>query len=75
MIVALETGGFIVRRRDSADRRRLVLNLTRSGQAVLDRYRPAVSAIEASMLGDINAADTARFRQLIMSCRQALLGG
>src|SRR5665213_2185715 len=50
MVVILCERGLIVRHRDPADRRRLVLALTAQGRKLLKAYRSKVADLEAEML-------------------------
>jgi DNA-binding MarR family transcriptional regulator len=74
MIVILEGRGLIRRRRDDADRRRLVLSLTATGRKMLRRFEPRVAALEAEMLADLTAAQAAELRKSLLSCRAAVAG-
>ena len=56
----LERTGHIERRRDTVDRRRLVVSLTRSGRGVLDQIR---STDIADVLVAAHLADPAAFRE------------
>lgn len=72
MIAALEDRGLVVRRRDAADRRRLVLALTASGRRLLTRLRPKVARLEAQMVSGISARQAAELRRHLVACRAAL---
>jgi len=72
MVSALLTRGLVERHRDPADRRRLVLGLTADGEALLDRFREPVAALEARMLSDLTAAQASELRASLLSCRAAL---
>jgi DNA-binding MarR family transcriptional regulator len=72
MVTALEEQGLIERRRDEADRRRLVLSLTTSGRRLLRKYRPKVAALEEQMLEGLGARQTAELRKSLLACRSAL---
>lgn len=72
MVSSLEQQGILTRRRDPADRRRLVLSLTARGRRLLDRYRPKVGAIEKQMLGALSARQAADLRRYLVACRAGL---
>ena len=72
MVTALHQRGLIERHRDPGDRRRLVLALTPEGQALLDKYRPEVVALEAQMLARLTPAEIQGLRAAIESCRESL---
>lgn len=72
MVTALLERGLIERRRDPADRRRLVLGLTTDGQRLLDRYRDQVSALETEMLAGVTEAQAAELRRILLVCRANL---
>lgn len=74
MITALEGRGLIERRRDQADRRRLVVALTADGRELLDRYRDQVSALEAQMLAGLTKAEISRLRRSLHACHANLAG-
>ena len=62
MITALEDRKLIERHRDRTDRRRLVVALTDDGRALLDRCRPEVAALEATMLKGLSVPQTKALR-------------
>ena len=72
MVAALLDAGLIERHRDPADRRRLVIALTRSGRRVLDRLRPQVAALESRMLAPLTRAQAEELRRSLLLCREAL---
>jgi len=74
MIAALQSRGLIERHRDRADRRRLVVALTADGQALLDRYRDTVAALEASMLDGLSDPAVAGLRHSLRTCHANLAG-
>ena len=74
MVTSLEDQGVITRRRDPADRRRLVLSLTARGRRLLERYRPKVASLEKQMLGTLTARQTADLRRYLVACRDGLAG-
>ncbi len=72
MVTTLLDRDLIERRRDPADRRRLVIALTPAGRALLDELRPAVTALEARMLAPLSPAQAEELRSYLELCRQAL---
>jgi DNA-binding MarR family transcriptional regulator len=72
MVGTLEARKLVTRRRDPADRRRLVLSLTANGRRLLARLRPKVAAIEAQMLSGLSARHSAELRRHLAACRAAL---
>lgn len=68
MITALEGRKLIERHRDRSDRRRLVVALTDAGRALLDRCRPDVAALEATMLSGLSLTQTKALRAALTSC-------
>ncbi len=74
MVTSLEGQGVITRRRDPADRRRLVLSLTARGRRLLERYRPRVAALEKQMLATLTARQTSDLRRYLLACRDGLAG-
>jgi DNA-binding MarR family transcriptional regulator len=68
MITALEDRKLIERHRDRTDRRRLVVALTGEGRALLDRCRPEVAALEASMLSGLSGPQTKALRATLAAC-------
>jgi DNA-binding MarR family transcriptional regulator len=68
MITALEDRKLIERHRDRTDRRRLVVALTGDGRALLDRCRPEVAALEATMVTGLSAPQTKALRATLATC-------
>lgn len=68
MITALEGRKLIERHRDRTDRRRLVVALTDDGRALLDRYRPEIAALEATMLAGLSIPQTKALRATLATC-------
>jgi DNA-binding MarR family transcriptional regulator len=72
MVSALEERGLVERHRDAADRRRLVLALTRDGRALLRRYRGKVRALEERMLSGLTSGQAVELRRSLAVCRASL---
>ena len=72
MVGILESHGFIERRRDAADRRRLLVGLTPAGRALLDQYRDAVADLESDMVAGLPEADVAGLRRALRACHANL---
>lgn len=72
MVTALLDRGLIERHRDSADRRRLVIALTRDGKRLLTRLRPRVAELESRTVALLSEAEAARLRTSLEQCRRAL---
>lgn len=62
MIDELEADGSVIRRRDPADRRRYLLELTDDGLRRLARAEAAAGRAEAEMLAPLTAAEQERLR-------------
>ena len=75
MVTALETRGLLERRRDPADRRRLVIGLTADGRALIRRYRGKVKDLERRMLSGLTGQQVEELRRYLYACRVALSGG
>lgn len=72
MVGALLDRGLIERHRDPADRRRLVIALTRDGKRLLARLRPRVAELEARTVSLLSETDTTHLRTSLERCRRAL---
>jgi DNA-binding MarR family transcriptional regulator len=72
MVTALLSRGLIERRRDPADRRRLVIALTPAGHRLLARMRPRVAALQDRMLSLLSDGQASELRRSLELCRLAL---
>jgi DNA-binding MarR family transcriptional regulator len=61
----LEDAGWLQRRRDPADRRRHVIELTDAGRRALARAREAQEALEEEILAGLDADERAQLRALL----------
>ncbi|MEV5971770.1 MarR family transcriptional regulator [Streptomyces sp. NPDC051921] len=61
----LESDGLCERRRDPADRRRHIVEITPAGVEALDRVDAAVSAAERELFGDLTEAEQTLLRGLL----------
>jgi DNA-binding MarR family transcriptional regulator len=62
----LEDLEFVERRRDPADRRRHIVEITDMGLEALEHAEVAQESIEDEMLGGLNAAERATLRRLLV---------
>jgi DNA-binding MarR family transcriptional regulator len=72
MVGVLEERGLIVRAPDTADRRRRVLRLTDTGQALLDQVRGDVRSAEERMLSALTHEEAQDLRRYVIACHGAL---
>lgn len=72
MVTVLLERGWVERRRDPADRRRLVIELTAAGHQLLEQLRPRVAAVETRMLSAVSADEAGELRRLLELCREGL---
>jgi DNA-binding MarR family transcriptional regulator len=68
----LEDAGWVERRRDPADRRRHVVELTDGGRLALARAREAQEALEDEMLAGLDAGEREQLRALLFKALQHL---
>ncbi|MCM5678686.1 MarR family winged helix-turn-helix transcriptional regulator [Schlegelella sp. S2-27] len=61
----LDELGYVERRIDPSDRRRIILHLTATGQAVYDEVVPYTIAAEQRLLSELGAAERATLRKLM----------
>jgi DNA-binding MarR family transcriptional regulator len=69
----LEAAGFSLRRRDSADRRRHLVELTESGRVALERAEKAREGIEGEILADFTAEERVALVKLLRRVLEGLL--
>jgi DNA-binding MarR family transcriptional regulator len=69
----LEAAGFSVRRRDPADRRRHLVELTAAGRVALERAEKAREGIEGEILADFSPEDRAELVKLLRRVLEGLL--
>ena len=62
----LEDLEYAERRRDPADRRRHMVNITAAGLDALERAEVAQGSIEDEILGGLSAVERAEFRRLLL---------
>jgi DNA-binding MarR family transcriptional regulator len=75
LVTALERRELVTRHRDPRHARRLLISLTPTGQAMLERVEPQVRALEEQMLADLAAPERAALRDYLNRCRTALANG
>ena len=68
-----ETAGFSVRRRDPADRRRHMVELTYAGKQAVERAEKARESIEDEVLSDLSAEERKALRKLLRRVLDGLL--
>jgi DNA-binding MarR family transcriptional regulator len=74
MVTVLLDRGWVERRRDPTDRRRLVIELTASGRRLFARLRPRVEAVQLRMLTSLSPDEAGELRRLLELCREGLRG-
>lgn len=72
MVAALEARRLISRRQDPSNRRRLMLRVTETGKALLDRCRGAVAALENTMVDGLTGWQARELRAYLYRCRAEL---
>jgi DNA-binding MarR family transcriptional regulator len=74
MVIALERKGFLKRSVDMRNRRTLEVSLTRRGTTALARCDELVDQLETFVFRDVDGADRARFRDMLVHCLGTLSG-
>lgn len=75
LVGALERQQLIERRRDTDDRRRVLISLSPSGRDLLAACADDVAALEQRMVADLSTPEVAAFRAALNACRAALAAG
>ena len=70
-----EAAGFSVRRRDPADRRRHMVELTDAGRVAVERAEKAREGIEDEVLSDLSVDERKALRKLLKRVLEGLLQG
>jgi DNA-binding MarR family transcriptional regulator len=70
----LEASGFVERRRDTADRRRHVVDITPTGRRALERAERAQEGLEDEVLAPLDAKERASLRQLLIRALEGPAG-
>jgi DNA-binding MarR family transcriptional regulator len=65
----LEREGLAERRRDPADRRRHIVEMSRQGAAALRKIERAAAGVEEDMFADLDQAERAQLRDLLSRLR------
>jgi DNA-binding MarR family transcriptional regulator len=68
----LEAARFSIRRRDTTDRRRHIVEITESGRKALDRADKAREGLEDEILGDLSVDDRKTLRRLLEKVLESL---
>ena len=68
----LETRGYSIRRRDTEDRRRHVVEITAAGSEALDRAGSALTKIEDNVFGELKAEERQSLRRLLEKVLEGL---
>jgi DNA-binding MarR family transcriptional regulator len=69
----LEAAGFSIRRRDSNDRRRHLVELTAAGRVAVERAEKARESLEDEILADFSPEERAALRKLLRRVLEGLL--
>jgi len=69
----LEDADFVERRRDPADRRRHIVDITGPGLEALETAETAQGSIEDEVLGGLSGEERATFRRLLMQALESHL--
>jgi DNA-binding MarR family transcriptional regulator len=61
----LEDGGYAVRRRDPADRRRHIVEVSKKGLAVIDKVTEVMDSVEGDLLADFDSSEREQVARLL----------
>ena len=73
LVDTLEKDGLVTRKNDSADRRAVLVKLTRAGRRLLDQMLPGYFAAVTKMLQPLNGAERKQFVMLLQKIQRGLL--
>ncbi|MFH5824313.1 MarR family winged helix-turn-helix transcriptional regulator [Georgenia sp. AZ-5] len=69
VVKALETKGFVERRRSDVSRRERLISITESGVAALRAVEPDMATLDAAITADFSDAEVEMFRALLVRAR------
>jgi DNA-binding MarR family transcriptional regulator len=72
MITSLDERGFIQRKRDPANRRVLLISLTRQGRKMVEKYDEEVRLLEEHMVSGLTLRQRKTLRDALDACRRNL---
>ena len=72
LVGTLQRRGFIDRRQDPTNRRRLLISLTADGRKLLADHETEVRALEDRMLNGLSSREVATLRRTLNNCRASL---
>ena len=72
MVTYLLDRRLVTRERDPDNRRQYLLSLTKQGQAVVDRLREPVAALEEQMVETLDGGQVEILRTYLNRCRRSL---
>jgi DNA-binding MarR family transcriptional regulator len=70
----LEDEGYVERRRDTSDRRRHIVEITRAGKRALERAERALESVEDEVLAALSAEERATLRRLLVQAMKGMTG-
>jgi MarR family transcriptional regulator, temperature-dependent positive regulator of motility len=70
----LEEDSYVERRRDTSDRRRHIVEITRAGGRALEHAERALESVEDEVLGALNAEERATLRRLLAQAMEGMTG-
>ena len=73
LVDTLEKDAFVTRKNDSADRRTVLVQLTRAGRKLLDQMVPGYFAAVTKMMQPLNSAERKQFVTLLQKIQRGLL--
>src|SRR5438445_2907266 len=70
----LEDEGYVERRRDTSDRRRHIVEITRAGKRALERAERALESVEDEVLAALGEEERATLRGLLVKAMEGVTG-
>src|SRR5260370_2478990 len=74
LIDQLEKNGLVMRRTNPADRRAVIIELTKKGRALLPKLHPVFQAVHNQLLADYSTGEAAKLETLLNRLRQNIRG-
>ena len=71
---AVTEDGYVERRRDTSDRRRHIVEITRTGKRALERAERALESVEDDVLAALSTQERTTLRQLLVKAMEGVTG-